>query len=221
MFNLTTFRRSLLALALGACSALASAGTLNVELDTSNFAAFGSNGYIDLSFAGSPLNTVSSVADLSHFVGFGSSADAQVSGGVSGSLSGGYHIANNAGEYNDLFHAVNFGGKVSFSVTFSGDADPTGLYGSIFSVGLYDTTGTTALGGSTSVDGSLLHLNWTPSSVIGGKGGVSADIFAPGVQVLAAVPEPTTWAMLGAGLALVGLARRKNSQGQAQRLLPA
>lgn len=211
MFNTTTFRRSLLALALGACSALASAaGTLNVELDTRSF---GSNGYIDLSFAGSPLNSVLSYADLSNFVGFGSSADAQLSGGASGSLSNGFRIANTAGEYNDLFHAVNFGGKVSFSVTFSGDADPTGLYGSVFSVGLYDATGMAQLGGSASVDGGLLHLNWTPSAVTGGAGTTGIDILAPGgVQVLAAVPEPTTWAMLGAGLALVGLARRRKLQ---------
>jgi hypothetical protein len=207
--NTSTFRRAVMALALAACAGLASAaGTLHVELDTSGF---GTDGWIDLQLNGSPLSTVTTYADLSSIVGFGSAAGAQLSN-VTGTTASGFHMENVAGGYNDLFHAVDYtGGKISFNISFSGDADPSGQYGSVFSVALYGADQFTLLGSSSNVDGSLLHLNWTPSVSVGGQGSVGAETFASGVQVAAAVPEPSTWLMLGAGLALIGLARRRQA----------
>ena len=208
MFNhLSYLRRAVMALALAACAGLASAaGTLHVELDTSSF---GSDGWIDMQMIGSPLTSISSIATVSDLVGFGSGAGAYFDN-VSGSAAAGFRFGD-AGSYADLFHAVNFGGKISFNVSFSGDADPTGQYGSVFTVSLFGADQTTLLGGSGNVDGSLLHLNWTPSATVGGQGGATAEIFAQGVQVAAAVPEPSTWLMLGAGLGLIGLARRRQA----------
>lgn len=210
--NLSYLRRAVMALALAACAGMASAaGTLHVELDTSGFGSNGSNGWIDLQLNGSPLSTVTTFADISGISGFGSGAGAQLSN-ATGTAAGGFRIENVAGGYNDLFHAVNFGsGKISFNVSFSGDVDPSGQYGSVFAVSLFGADQATLLGSSSNGDGSLLHLNWTPSATVGGQGGANAQIFASGVQVAAAVPEPSTWLMLGAGLALIGFARRRQA----------
>lgn len=206
MFNTSNLRRAMMALLLAACTSLAAAaGTLTVELDTSGY---GSTGWIDISLNNPPTGAVTTYASLGNFVNFGSSDGAQLSN-VSGSLASGYRIENVYGEYNDLFHAVNFGnGKISFSVSFSGDADPTGLYGSMLSVALYGPDQLTLLGDSSNIDGSLLHINWTPSLTVGGQGSVSSEVLGSGVSVTA-VPEAQTWAMLLGGLALLGLVRRR------------
>lgn len=200
-------RRAAMALVLAACASLASAaGTLTVELDTTGY---GSDGWIDIQFNSSPLGAVTTYAELSNIVGFGS-ADGAFLSNASGSAATGFTIQNVAGDYNDLFHAVNYsGGTVSFTVSFSGDADPTGLYGSVFSVALYGSDGYTLVGNSSNIDGSLVHLNWTPAATIGGEGSVAAEVLASGVTVAAPVPEPSTWAMLAGGLALLGFMRRR------------
>lgn len=208
MFNtLHNFRRAMLALVMAACAGIASAaGTLTVEIDAS---AYGDNGYLDISFGSSPLGAVTTYATLNDFINWGSSADAQLSN-VTGSLATGYTIENVANDYNDLFHAVTFNnGKISFSVSFSGDADPTGLYASTLAVALYGSDQVTLLGNSTEADGSLLHLVWTPSTTVGGEGSVSSAVLASGVNVATAVPEPETWAMLLGGLMVLGFMQRR------------
>ncbi|GJI91842.1 hypothetical protein RugamoR1_50050 [Rugamonas sp. R1(2021)] len=204
----TTFRRSVLALALSACATLASAAsTFHIELDT---AGFGSNGWIDLQFNPSPVDPVAAWADLSGFAGFGDSSTAQAVG-VTGSLASGFRMST-AGGPSDLFHEVSFGGgKVSFNVTIDSDAGAS-QSGSAFSVALFNAAQDSVLG-ATGADGySLLHLDWTPAANAGGSGSLVASGFNSASVHVSAVPEPTTWAMLGAGLALVGLARRRKLQ---------
>ena len=159
-----SLRRALLALALGACASLASAAsTFHVELDTSSFA---STGWIDMQFnPGSPSSPLAQ-ASLSGFTGFGDPGTAQLSGNATGSLAGGYTFVNNdAGGLNGLFHAVNFGGKIGFDVTFSGAADPGADFGSAFSVALYNQA-QDALLGTNDPSGSLVLLNWTPAGTV-------------------------------------------------------
>lgn len=208
MFNLHNLRRAAMALLLAACSGLAAAaGTLTIELDTTGY---GSHGWIDISLNNTPTGAVTTYADLGNFVNFGSSEGAELSN-VTGSLAQGFRIENVYGGYNDLFHAVNFGGKVSFTVSFSGDADPSGLYGSTLSVALYGAD-LAPLGNSNSADGALLHVNWTPALTVGGQGGAVGEVLAPGVTI-SPVPEAGTWAMLLGGLALLGLVQRRRQRG--------
>ena len=198
-----SLRRALLALALGACASLASAAsTFHVELDTSSFA---STGWIDMQFnPGSPSSPLAQ-ALLSGFTGFGDPGTAQPSGNASGSLAGGYTFVNNdAGGLNGLFHAVNFGGKIGFDVTFSGAADPGAGFGSAFSVALYNQA-QDALLGTNDPSGSLVLLNWTPAGTV-----VPTMLNNTINTSVTAVPEAQAWLMLGAGLALLGgVARRR------------
>jgi len=209
-----TLRRSLLALALSACASLASAAdVLHVELDTSSFS---STGWIDLQFnPGGP--TAAAYADLSNFVGFDATQAPSTSGDVSGSLATGFHIGNTSPDgYNDLFHAVNLGGKVSFDVSFSGALGTAAAqrFSSTLGVGLYGADQVTSLGNANGA-GQLLALTWTPSITAGVSGTLSRVIADSSIASVTAVPEPSSWLMLGSGLALLALlARRKNSATQ-------
>jgi len=201
-----SLRRALLALALGACASLASAAsTFHVELDTLSLP---STGWIELMFnpggATSPLAQVS----LTGFTGFGDSSTAELTGNASGSLAAGYTFVNNdVGGWNGLFHAVDFGGKIGFNVSFSGAADPGAGAASVFSVALYNQAQDALLGTNDST-GALVLLNWTPEGTVVPT--MLNNTIGTSVSAVSAVPEAQTWLMLGAGLALLGgVARRR------------
>lgn len=203
MLKSITLRRSLLALALSTCATLASAATtFHIELNTLNL---GSSGWIDLQFNPSPFDPVAATADLSHFVGFGDSSTAQWLE-ATGSIASGVRLSTANGP-SDLIHEVNFGaGKVSFDVTIDSGA---GFSGSAFAVALFDSQNQLVGAGD---DGyNLLHLDWTPSATPGGNGSLVASGYSSNLVQITAVPEPSSWLMLGAGLALLGVARRRAS----------
>jgi hypothetical protein len=204
-----TLRHSLLALALGACASLASAAALHVEFDT---AGLGADGWIDLQFNPANAGAALAYADLSHFTGFNGAIAAETAGSVSGDLATGFRIGNDdAGGWNDLFHAVHLGGKVGFDISFSGDAAASGALQSAFGVALYGDHDAQTVLGAPGAQGFLLTLNWTPASVPGGAGSVGAEVFDAGLASVSAVPEPSSWLMLGAGLGLLGMLRRRRA----------
>ncbi|MET3134897.1 hypothetical protein AAKU55_005200 [Oxalobacteraceae bacterium GrIS 1.11] len=214
MFPSLFGRRAALGLALSACAGLAAAApAYHVEIDT---ASFGGAGWLDLQFNPGNLNGVLPASALAtHFTGaFDGGATSGLtpiwSGDVSGSLAGGVHFGNGS-SYNDLFHALNFGGKIGFDLSFSGAADPSpNLIKSLFSVSAYGADQITALGNFDGASGSLLQFSWTPTA----QGGRVETLLFDGAHVtISAVPEASAWLMLVAGLGLLGgLGRRSHGK---------
>ena len=213
-----TLRQSLLALALGACSAMALAAappTYHVEIDTSTFqaAGFGSAGWLDLQFNPSNMGGPVATATTTHFSGaFDNTQAAQLTGGVTGSLSSGFTFTNGT-SYNDLFQAFIFGARIAFDVSFSGaPGSGPNLIDSMFAVSVYDALGTTSLGNS-AANGSLLQLSWTPP-VDGAEDGMVGVSVADNLNAsVSAVPEPSTWLMLLAGVTMAWLRPLRRQAG--------
>lgn len=204
-YAFSALRRGALALALTAAAGLASAQSMHVVLDTSSF---GSNGWLDLQFNPASVPAVSASALVDHLAGFDGAVAPQLNGDVQ-AQAGGAFLFGNSTDWNDLFHAVHFGGKVSFDVSFSGLADPSpAAIPSLFSVSLYGADGVTQLG-HPDADGSLLSLSWNPAA--SGAGQVGVTVTDAGVAGVSPVPEPSAWLMLGAGLALLGVAKRRRA----------
>lgn len=219
MFNFKSshaFRSKLLALALAAGTGLAGAETLHIEVDTKTLGSLGSTGWIDLSFMSYNAKATPATATLFDFVGFDGGTNAQTSGDVTGSLTSGFNLSN-LGLGADLFHSVSLGGKVSFNLDFTGTVDSAvNRVRSTLSVALYGADQTTLLGNGDAASGALVQLYWLPSSSSTTPGTISYQVF-DGVASVGAptqaspVPESSTWLMMGAGLGVVALARRRKA----------
>lgn len=205
--NHFSLRHMAAALALALCSSFAAADTtVAITIDTSSF---GAGGWLDLQFNPAYAGAPAATATVSNFAGFDAAAAVETAGQVTGSLAAGY-VFGNGDSWNDLFHSVTYGGILSFNVTFGGDADLSGNIGeSAFAVSAYAADGLTLLGASSSVDGSLAVVNWTPATVAGAAGSIATAVYSDAVSV-SAVPEPSSWLMLGiGGMLIAGVARRK------------
>jgi MYXO-CTERM domain-containing protein len=128
---------------------------------------------------------------------------------------GGYLFRNDTS--NDLFHAVAFGGVLSFDLTFAGAADPRTSYVSHFIVSAFDEA-FSPLGKFDPVRGSLADFSWTPALTAGAEGRIGVSLSDPAavtvvpVPAVAVVPEPAGWMLAAAGLGALGLVRRRRRQ---------
>ncbi len=196
-------RRSLLAVALAGVAGLAGAApatNYHVVIDTSGFSG---GGFLDFAFIPGSSAASAANATLSHFSGaFGERISGE--GELSGALQSVVYFGNGSG-YNDLFHSVTLGGKFSFDIAFGGDfLTSAGNTGSTFGVGLLNDAG--YLGNP---NGNVVQFELMPA-FNGNPASVGATGYA-GVGLVAAVPEPSSWLMLGAGLAVVGFGARRRS----------
>lgn len=202
-----TLRRAILTLALAASTALgalapglASAAAYHVELDTS---AYQGDGYLDLQFL-ALLDATPATATLSNFSGAVNGLVEQV-GNVSGTLASGLSFANGDGG-SILFSSITLGGRFSFDLDFGGEfLTAAGDSGTTFSIGLltFDGDNYAYLGGAE----PQLRFELTPAYA-GSAGGVDTVVLG-NLASVSAVPEPSTWLMLLAGLAVLGFAARR------------
>ncbi|SFV17541.1 NF038129 family PEP-CTERM protein [Pseudoduganella namucuonensis] len=192
-------RRAALALALATGCGLASAGVVHVTIDTASFGA--ASGFLDMNLGVSgavPLAT----ATVTNLVGFQGSPYID-SWGVT-AVAGGWRFRNDAS--NDLFQSVDFGGVLSFDLTFAGAVDPMTNYISKFVVSAFGSDGFTPLGHYDPMTGALAEFAWTPGLTAGADGHVFANLSDPHVR---AVPEPGPWLLIGIGCAALALTRRR------------
>ena len=190
-------RNAALALTLAAASGMAAAGVIHVSLNT---AGFGSAGFIDMQLSdspGAPLETVT----LSNMIGFNTDGFIDASGVTK--VSGGYLFRTDT--MNDLFHAVTFGGPLSFDLTFAGVVDKAGKFVSHFGVSAFDDTFNPL--GHTAANGTLADFSWIAPTSAGTDGKIGVSISDPAVVTV--VPEPSGLLLLGLGLAVMALAMRR------------
>jgi hypothetical protein len=200
--------RAALAALLAASGGLAAANPIHVAIDTSTFGA--ASGYIDMQLSASggvPLAT----AVVSNLVGFDSSAFID-SWGVT-PVAGGYAFHNDTA--NDLFHAVDFSGTLSFDLDFDGAPDPATSYVSHFVVSAFDGS-YDPLGHYDPFTGALADFSWTPALSAQADGSVGVSVSDPSVSV---VPEPADGLLLGLGLVGMMLALRRKVADEAAALV--
>ena len=196
----SALRRIALAASLAACSSLASAAVMHVDVDTSSFGV--ASGYLDLQLStnGGPLTT----ALVNNMVGFDPSAYIDAVGVTQ--TAAGYLFRSDT--FGDLFHAVHFGGVLSFDVDFQGLVDPTGQYPSLFLVSAFDDN-FGLLGNADPVRGALAALTWTAPAANGLDGSVLISIADPAVTV---IPEPGGMLLSGIGLAAAAFVLRRRAK---------
>lgn len=194
MFNMKAlFLRALLALAIAVGAPAALAGPMyRVSLDTSSLA--GTNGYLDLGLNG--LGGTTGFATIKNFSG-AFIGDGLVFGDAGGDVGSTVVLGNGTG-FNFFDQLVEFGGTVSFDVSFSELAGNNGL---LFSVAFMTPAFDAYLG----APGNLLEISLMP-----GEPNV-LDVLADGVDVTA-VPEPSDWLLLATGLVLISFTRRLQSR---------
>lgn len=192
-----------LAVLLATGTAVASADTVHVAIDTSGFGV--SIGAIDMQFvaSGGPLAT----ASITNLVGFNTLPD--INWDVE-QIVGGYKFRNDTANFLSLGAA--FGGSLSFDLSISGGTDAA--FVSTFLVSAWDGS---AYVGNTNSFGALATFDWVPSST-----GVGGDVLLniSDTRVTAAqVPEPSGLALsaIGAAAMLLALFRRRKARVPAAR----
>jgi hypothetical protein len=210
-----TLRQASLGLALLGMSVAASAqqaanDLYHVVIDATHLAG---SGWLDLQFNPGQDSAPLAFANLVHFQGAVTPGEvAQVAGSVSGHFGGRDLLFTNNTAYNDLFQAVQFGQKISFDIHFSGPfktADST--IGSSFGLALYGADQATAIGNGDAASGSLLSFSLTPAN--GTQFGASnAVVYDSALISVNAVPEPSEWAMMIAGLAVLGVVAKRRQR---------
>jgi hypothetical protein len=200
--------RFLVILALWFCLLLPASADVVYHVSVNTGSISGIAGSLDFQFNPGPQTTQPASLDLQNFASDGTLAGSPA---LTGDVSGGPLPAtvtfDNGGALNDYFDGFTFGNTLAFDLRFYGPAisSPGGeKSGSTFAFSMFsDSAGTSpALTGDTA-DGFAFTVD------INTDGTTTVTNFSPETTITAAVPEPSSFMLLGSSVAaLAAIGRR-------------
>jgi len=190
-------------------AAAPSFATSVVRIDTTSLGVV--NGFLDFNLAPGTDPMTVTISGFSPAANLNPAVDPSSTGAFAGNLTSGNSLVLGSG-FADYFRGFTFGGIIQFFVTFSGPAitspTPGATVGNTFAFSLFDASGSSPLLTSNDTFGYLFTMDVAPKT-----GAVSVTPFALPSNALSITdtPEPATVLIIGAGLAAIGLLRKKKA----------
>lgn len=175
------------------------AAPLNVSVDTS--ALNGLNGTIDIQFnpIADPFELgTATITDLFFTGGSLGSEDAGLRSNATGDLPTGPLVISNDGVLNGVVYNATFGTSLTFLLDFAGNALTAPNQSNYTAFSIILTAGSNSLAGQVDLLGDSI-LSFSSSS----------EEFSFKQDTTSEVPEPSTFALLGAGILLIALRKRR------------